>query len=253
MSDMLKIWGHRGASAYAPENTLAAFRLARQMGADGVECDAQFTKDRQVIILHDSDTLRTAGCPGILKQMTLSELKKLDFSASFPEYRGERIPTLEELLLLAREIGLEVNIELKTNLDQPCGLEEAICDIVSRCGMEERVIYSGNNHVSLVHMKRINPAAECNLGFYQPIYKQVEYTKMLGCDGIHPDYRYAYFPGYVDACRAAGLRCRVWAPDEPNEIEDMMRMGLDVLTNKPDVACAVRSALIEKGVLAPGD
>ena len=241
---MLKIWGHRGASAYAPENTLASFRLAREMGADGVECDAQFTKDRQVIIMHDSYNVRTTGLHGLLSEMTLAELKKLDFSCGMEKYRGEKIPTLEELLLMAKEINLDVNIELKTNLDQPCGLEEAICKIVADCGMEDRVIYSGNNHVSLVHMKKINPSAEVNLGFYQPIYRQVDYTKMLGCDGIHPDYRYAYFPGYVEECRAAGLKCRVWAPDEPEDIEAMMRMGLDVLTNKPDVAANVRAALM---------
>ena len=57
----MKIWGHRGASAYAPENTLAAFHLAHLMGADGVECDAQFTKDKQVVLIHDSNLFRTSG------------------------------------------------------------------------------------------------------------------------------------------------------------------------------------------------
>ena len=82
---MLKIWGHRGASAYAPENTLAAFRLAKEMGADGVECDAQFTKDRQVVIMHASDTFRTTGCHNLLKDRTLKELKQLDFSYGMNE------------------------------------------------------------------------------------------------------------------------------------------------------------------------
>ncbi len=247
---MLKIWGHRGASAYAPENTLASFRLAKEMGADGVECDAQFTKDRQVIIMHDSDTYRTAGVHRLLQDTTLRELKQMDFSYGMAKYRGESIPTLEELLIMAKEIDLDVNIELKTNLDQPCGLEEAICAIVSDCGMEDRVIYSGNNHVSLVHMKRINPSAECNLGFFQPIYRQVDYTKMLGCDGIHPDFRYTYIPGYVEECLGAGLKCRVWAPDEPEELMYVMRMGLDVITNKPDVAFSVRQALLEQKAFA---
>ena len=246
MSNMLKIWGHRGASAYAPENTLASFRLAREMGADGVECDVQFTKDRKVIVMHDSDTFRTTGCRGELRELTLSQLKALDFSCGMEDFRGERIPTLEELLQLAMEVDMDVNIELKTNLDLPCGLEEAVCEIVRSCGMEERVIYSGNNHVSLAHMKKINPKAECNLGFYQPIYRQVDYTKMLGCDGIHPDYRYAFIPGYVKECLSAGLKCRVWAPDEPKDLEAMMLMGLDVITNKPDIAFQVRKRLMEE-------
>lgn len=83
------------------------------------ECDAQFTKDRQVVIMHDSDTFRTTGCHNLLKDRTLKELKQLDFSYGMDAYRGERIPTLEELLQMAKEIDLDVNIELKTNLDQP--------------------------------------------------------------------------------------------------------------------------------------
>ncbi len=240
---MSKIWGHRGAPAYAPENTLASFRLAREMGADGVECDAQFTKDRQVIILHDSDVYRTCGVHGMLEDMTLEELKRLDASCGMPEYRGEQIPTLQELLDLAKEMGFDVNIELKTNFDDPCGLEEAIRDIVRDSGMEDRVIYSGNNHVSLIHMKKINPTAECNLGYYQRVYRPWDTAKMQGMDGIHPDYRFVTGPEYVKECQDAGVICRVWAPDEEADLKAMMRLGLDVLTNKPDVAAKVRKQL----------
>lgn len=242
---MVKIWGHRGASADAPENTLAAFRLAHEMGADGVECDAQFTRDRQVVVTHDAVLLRTAGCSAWLGDMTLSELKKLDFSCNMPGYRGERIPTLEELLVLGRELGMDVNIELKTNFDDPCGLEEAICRIVSDCRMEDHVIYSGNNHVSLVHMKRINPQSECNLGFYQRVYRPWDYARMLGCDGIHPDFRFVRAPGFMEECRRAGVKCRVWAPDDPQDLQEMMMLGLDVITNRPDVACSVRNKLFD--------
>ncbi len=238
----MKIWGHRGASAYAPENTLAAFHLAHQMGADGVECDVQFTRDREVVVLHDSTLRRTAGVDARLCDLTLAQLKALDNSCGMAEYRGERVPTLSELLQLAKNEDFEVNIELKTNFDEPCGLEEAVMAIVSDCGMDERVIYSGNNHISLVHMKQINPKSECNLGFYQKCYREWDYAIMLGCDGVHPDYRFVN-QAYVDACRRAGILCRVWSPDEPEDIRRMMLLGVDVLTNKPDVAAAVRRSL----------
>ena len=240
----MKIWGHRGASAYAPENTLAAFHLAHLMGADGVECDAQFTKDKQVVLIHDSNLFRTSGVDAMLMDMTLSELKKLDFSCGNEQYRGEKIPTLEELLLLARKEGFDVNIELKTNFDEPNGLEEAICRIVAECSMEEHVIYSGNNHVSLVHMKEINPDSECNLGFYQRCYRCWDYAKLLGCDGIHPDFTFVRAPGYLESCKKAGIICRVWAPDTPDDLKEMLSLRLDVITNKPDVACSVRTQLL---------
>lgn len=239
----MKIWGHRGASAYAPENTLAAFHLAHEMGADGVECDVQFTKDRQVVVLHDSSLRRTAGVNELLCNMTLAELKKLDNSCGMEAYRGEQVPTLEELLLLARKEEFEVNIELKTNFDEPCGLEEAVCGIVEDCHMEQSVIYSGNNHVSLVHMKKINPSSECNLGFYQKCYREWDYAKLLGCDGVHPDYRFVT-QEYVNACHQAGIICRVWSPDEPEDITKMLRLGIDVLTNKPDIAAKIRREVL---------
>lgn len=239
----MKIWGHRGASAYAPENTLASFHLAHEMGAEGVECDVQFTKDKELVVIHDSTLLRTAGVNANLCDLTLSELKQYDFSYNMEAYRGEKIPTLEELLYLGKEEGFDVNIELKTNFDEPCGLEEAVCKTVSDCGMEQHVIYSGNNHVSLVHMKEINPSSECNLGFYQKCYRCWDYAKMLGCDGVHPDYRFVRTPGYLEECKKAGIICRVWAPDEPEDIAEMLNLGLDVLTNKPDVAVRVRHQL----------
>lgn len=91
--------------------------------------------------------------------------------------------------------------------------------------MEDRVIYSGNNHVSLVHMKQINPAAECNLGFYQPIYRQVDYTKMLAAMVF---IRTSVLPipqAMWKNARLPGLKCRVWAPDEPEELAFVMGMG----------------------------
>ena len=241
----MKIWGHRGASAYAPENTLAAFHLAHVMGADGVECDVQFTKDRHVVVLHDTSLFRTAYVNRLLCDMTLSEVKQLDNSCGMRHYRGEKVPTLGELLELARTDGFDVNIELKTNFDEPCGLEEAVCRIVSEHGMEKHVIYSGNNHISLVHMKKINPTSECNLGFYQKCYREWDYAKMLGCDGIHPDYRFVDRT-YVDACKNAGIICRVWAPDQPEDIRSMLQLGLDILTNKPDIAVEIRRNILNE-------
>ena len=91
---MTRIFGHRGASGYAPENTIEAFRLAAEMGADGVELDVQMTRDGELVVAHDEEVGRVANGFGLICNMTLPELKKLRFNKTHPEYESAAIPTL---------------------------------------------------------------------------------------------------------------------------------------------------------------
>ena len=90
------IWGHRGASGYAPENTLPAFKMAADMGADGVELDIQMTKDGEIVVCHDETIDRTSSGKGWLKDFTFDELRRLDFSNGNSAYEGVKIPTMED-------------------------------------------------------------------------------------------------------------------------------------------------------------
>ena len=109
------IQAHAGASQLAPENTLAAFRAAKAAGADGFETDVRMTKDQCLVIHHDDSIDLTSDGQGNISDMTLAELKQLDFGAWFgPEFEGERILTLEECLSAAKDLDFEiVNLELK--------------------------------------------------------------------------------------------------------------------------------------------
>ena len=108
-----KIWGHRGASGYAPENTLEAFRLAAQMGADGVELDVQLTKDGEIVVIHDEWIDRVSDGSGLVVNYTLEELKQFNFNKTHPEYANVcRIPTLREVLEELKDTGLIINIVL---------------------------------------------------------------------------------------------------------------------------------------------
>lgn len=110
----IDVIAHRGASAYAPENTLAAFRLASEMRADWFELDCTLTKDGQVIVIHDDDTERTTGAPGKVARLTLAQLKALDAGAWMdPRFAGEPLPTLAEALDLARQLNIGVYVEIK--------------------------------------------------------------------------------------------------------------------------------------------
>ena len=111
-----KVWAHRGASAYAPENTLEAFQLAVDQKADGVELDVQMTKDGKLVVIHDGTIDRTSDGHGRVMDHTLSELKKMKFNRTHPEYADATIPTLAEVYELLKPAGLEINVEIKTGI-----------------------------------------------------------------------------------------------------------------------------------------
>ena len=154
------IWGHRGASGHAPENTLPAFKMAADMGADGVELDIQMTSDGVIVVCHDETIDRTSNGAGWLKDFTFDQLRRLDFSNGNGAYEGTKIPSMEEVLDLLDPTGLTINIELKTGIIFYDRIEEKILELVKRKGWEDRVIYSSFNHYTVRRIKELDPAAK---------------------------------------------------------------------------------------------
>ena len=134
--------GHRGAKKYAPENTLAAFNLALEQGADGVELDAKLSADGVVVVHHDVTVDRTTNGKGKLSQLPLAVLRELDAGSFFSDkFRGEKIPTLDEVF---ESIGKRsvINVEL-TNYSTPRdSLVEKVCELVRRHALQKRIIFS---------------------------------------------------------------------------------------------------------------
>ena len=120
------IWGHRGASGYAPENTLDSFAKAVELHADGIELDIQLTKDGQIVVCHDEFIDRTSTGKGFLKDYTLEELRQFDFGKVIPGYGHADIPLMSEVFELIRPTDLTINIELKTGVFDYEGIEEKI-------------------------------------------------------------------------------------------------------------------------------
>ena len=133
------VYAHRGASAYAPENTLLSFQKAVDMNADGVELDIQLTKDGEIVVIHDEWLDRTSNGTGWVKDYTLEELKELEFNQNFPELGHASIPTMQEVLDLLKPTKLRIDIELKTGIVFYEGLEEKILKLVKDYDMESRV------------------------------------------------------------------------------------------------------------------
>ncbi len=238
----VKIWAHRGASGDAPENTLAAFQMAMDVGADGIELDVHFTKDRQVVVTHDDDTQRVTGYKGWIIDLTLAQLKKLDFSYNMAAFKGETIPTLEEVLALIQPGRLNINIELKTNDENPNGLEEACQALVEKYSMEDRILYSSFNHYSLARMRSVAPHMKCGILYSNKPYRPWEYAASFGCSAVHPQFGSVNTPGYIEECHQAGIACNVWTVNSTQDIKAMLDLQVDgIITNYPALALRLRN------------
>ena len=233
-----QVWGHRGADGwdvqYAPENTLPSFQKAIDMGADGIEFDVQLTKDGEIVICHDERIDRTSDGKGWLKDYTLKELKRFNFSKPHPEYGFVEIPTLEELLALIKSTNLTLNIELKTNMIYYDGLEEKTVQLVRKYDMDERVIYSSFNHYSLQKLKKLFPDAQVGLLMGENFVDVPGYPKRLGAMAVHPPVQ-PLTKEYIDKCHEYGLKVHTWTVDNLIMMHGVIAMGVDAfITDCPD-------------------
>ena len=147
------IIAHRGASHLAPENTLTAFRLAKTLGADGFECDVQITRDRHLVVAHDYLTDLKTGVHGNIPDMDFDDLRQLDFGKwKTPEFAGEKIPTLEEVLEVAQDFRM-IHIELKPYLDRDEEIVDRIIDAVLDAGLEEKAVLTSFEYGTLRRVK----------------------------------------------------------------------------------------------------
>lgn len=229
---------HRGASAYAPANTLAAFRLAEELGADGVELDVHLSADGAIVVIHDFTVDRTTDGSGRVRDMTLGELKRLDAGAWFDaRFAGQRIPTLDEVVE-ALGGGMWLNIELKTFSPRDQGLERAVVKLVQRRGIRRRVILSSFSPLALWRVRRLDPSLATGLLYDAtlplPLWRL--WLRPLGRPAaLHPHHRLVD-ARYIAWARAGGYRVHTWTVDDPAEMRRLIRLGVDgIITNRPDV------------------
>ncbi len=236
----MQIWAHRGASGYAPENTLEAFALAHEMGADGIELDVQFTKDRQLVVIHDETIDRTSDGTGYVVNHTLEELKALLFNKLHPEYTQATIPTLREVLELVKPTKMIINIELKTGVNFYEGIEEQVLKLVEEMEMQDRIIYSSFNHYSIMRIKQLCPTAKVGFLYCDGIYQPAEYAERYCIDALHPSLNNTQYPQLIEQCQDKGIKLHVWTVNDKNSMMKLCDAGVDaVITNFPDMAYEV--------------
>lgn len=223
------LFAHRGLSARAPENTMAAFRLAAEAGADGIETDVHLTADGRIAVIHDESVTRTTGAAGRAGKMTMAELAALDAGSWFDDrFASEGIPELWQLLELVKPTGLLINIELKNNIERYEGLEQAVLAELKRFGMLGRIVFSSFNHESMARVKALEPRAETALLYSHVLHRTAEYAKMCGADGIHP-YHAVVKPALIEECHGAGIKVRPWTVDDPALAARLADMGVDAI------------------------
>ena len=237
---MSLIYGHRGASAYAPENTLEAFRLAMDMGADGFELDVHLSKDGELVVIHDETVDRTTDGTGLVRELTLAQLKALDASNGKEAYQGARIPTLEEVFELIRDTRHLVNVEIKTDECFYPGLEEKCLELAARMGVEDRVIYSSFNHFTLLKLRQLKPDLKLGMLFGDIMVNPWEYARQLNVDYLHPMKLNIYTPGFARDAAQAGYGVNVWTVNDEATMQLCLAEGAGIITNYPDVAVALR-------------
>lgn len=231
------VWAHRGASGYAPENTLAAFQKAVDLGADGVELDIQLTKDDQIVVIHDETIDRTSDGKGWVKDYTLEELRVFNYNRTKPEYKHADIPTMREVFELLKPTGLFINIEIKTGVVFYEKIEEKILALTKEMGMEDRVCYSSFNHYTVTRIHELNPDAEVGFLYADGPIDMPSYGVKHGVNALHPALYNLQYDGFVKECKEKGLKLNVWTVNERPYMEMCCQYGVDaIITNYPDIA-----------------
>lgn len=234
---MTCIWAHRGASAYAPENTIPAFRQAIQIGADGIEFDVQRTADGHLVVIHDETINRTSNGFGKVVDLTLEQLRLCNFINGFVGYTKVQIPTLREVLELLQPTGLVINIELKNTVELYPGMENDALTLVQEAGLVDRVVFSSFNHFSLANLRHLIPAERLALLYSEGLYDPWKYAASFGARHLNPNYHALQQPNYMWLCHEAGIGVNAWTVDKDDDIRWLAALGVDaIITNFPDRA-----------------
>ena len=234
--------GHRGARNYAPENTLAAFSLALEQGADGVELDAKLSADGYVVVHHDTRVDRTTDGTGRVARLTLAALRELDAGGFFSEnFRGEKIPTLEEVF---ESIGKRamINVEL-TNYSTPRdSLVQKVCDLVRRHALQKNILFSSFFAGNLKKAAALLP--EAPRGLLAQVSLLGIWARSFGFNfgdyaALHP-YVSDVTAQQVQRVHRLKRKINVWTVNKEEDMRRLIGWGVDgIITDDPVLAVRV--------------
>jgi glycerophosphoryl diester phosphodiesterase len=236
-NDGIWVIAHRGFSGEAPENTLIAFQKAIEAGSDMIELDVHLSKDKEVMVIHDSTLERTTTGRGRIMDHTLHALKRLDAGRKFsPVFAGEPLPTLAEVLTLCRD-RIKVNVEIKSGFSGPLTIQDLVDRVleeVEKAGMLSDVLFSSFDPIALARIRAQKPQAHLALLFGQPWQSLEEITKGVSYSILNLSDRYLTGKK-VDLLKSENFRVNVYTVDSEEEMKRWISCQVDgIITNYPD-------------------
>lgn len=228
------LYGHRGCRTTAPENTVAAFRLAAEAGADAIEIDVRPAKDGELVVMHDPTLERMANDPRAVASLTMAELRSLRIAGS------ERLPTLSETLKVCRELRIGINVELKRDVPSRRASVFGAARTLKREAVGVPLIVSSFDPLMLLAFQVLAPGVPTALlvepdSFHR--YRLDFFAARLGL-AIHPDRRLVS-PERVTGWHTRGLRVAAWTVNDAAEITEFCRIGVDgIISDDPALARA---------------
>lgn len=215
--------GHRGAAALLPENTIAGFQHAIQLGCDYVECDVHLSRDNHLVVIHDETVDRTTNGSGRVADLTLAELRQLDAG------QGHQIPIFQEVLDTVRD-----QVILLCELKGPFTPEATVRAVLNN-GMQDQVIFTSFQFGRLAGVKQLDPSLQTGAIFGEPAADALEQAIALGALSVGINYRFMT-AAFVEGARRLGLNLRAWNPDLEEDIQRMIDLDpVGISSNRPDL------------------
>lgn len=235
----ISVFGHRGARAYAPMNTIPSFELALAQGAHGVELDVRLTRDGVPVILHDERIDATTNGEGPVGAFTLAELQSLDAGSWFNEsFKGVHVPTLDEVFETIGSRTL-INVEIKAESALSNGVEAKTADAIRRHNLTRRVLVSSFNPLTLRRFRSLMP--EVPIGYLHEPNTPFFLPHLLS--GFPHEARHPHFTlidaKYMGWAKRQGYRVNTWTVNDPARAVELCDLGVDcMITDTPDVILA---------------
>lgn len=246
-----EIWAHQGSSNIYIENTIAAFKKAIRDGSDALELDVQRTADGELIVFHDENLKKMAGINEFIWNMDWLDLNKIILSKrnnKFKEiddsYTNMKIPKLEDVLKLVKGSNITINIELKNSVYCYPNMEKEIIDCVNKFGMQNQVLYSSFNHLSISKISSLIGPKYCGILTEDIQVLPLEYIKKVGATAYHPSINSLNQSEIVEDFHKEGLKVHTWTVNEDVDIWKALFLNVDaIITDKPIRAIELQKKL----------
>lgn len=233
-AENVQVFAHRGGRMWAPENTMAAFRRAVELGVDGIELDVQRCASGELIVIHDEDLERTTNGVGLVADISYDEISRLSAGLWFDqEFRDEKVPLLADVLDLVAG-SLTVNVEIKNSPVAYPGIEEELLELLSSYGHSDKIIVSSFDHFVLERLKNLDSSLNLALLVDAVLLDMPQYAQRLGARFFHPCFS-SCRQEVVEEAHAAGFKVNAWTLNKRREWSMALKMGIDgFVTDDPE-------------------